>query len=63
MDINDIRHQRNLQRELAIKLGQAVIDAVTAGLNPDNAKAAVEQVWQTELSCEQTRRAFEKMRA
>jgi hypothetical protein len=60
MDINDIRHQRNLQRELAIKLGQAVIDAIAAGLHPDNANAAVEEVWLAERRLEQSRRAFEK---
>jgi hypothetical protein len=46
-DLSDIRTQDRLRRELAIKLGKAVIDAVEAGLNPDGAlKATAEIYWQ-----------------
>ncbi len=60
MDINDARHQRNLQSELARKLAQAVTDAIAAGLNPDNGHAAIEEVWLSESRLKQSRLEFAK---
>jgi hypothetical protein len=57
-ELQDIRVQDRLRRELAIKLGWAVIDAVNKGLSPEQAKKAVEEIWQIEVMCERTRQAF-----
>lgn len=57
-DLIDIRVQDRLRRDLAIKLGQAVIDAIKAGLQSENAMKAVEEIWNGEKSCQVTRKAF-----
>lgn len=59
-DLVDIRVQDRLRRNLEIKLGQAVIDAIGAGLMPANAMKAVEAVYSLEKNCEETRKAFER---
>ena len=59
-DLCDIRVQDRLRRELSIVLGQAVIDAIESGLQPDSAMKAVEEVYQQEQRCAETRKAFER---
>jgi len=55
VDINDIRTQDRLRRELSIVLGKAVIDAVEAGLQPDGALKAVAEIYSQEVSLEKSR--------
>jgi hypothetical protein len=57
-ELVDIRVQDRLRRDLAIKLGQAVIDAIDAGLLPGNASKAVKEIFESELRSEETRRVF-----
>lgn len=57
MDINDIRTQDRLRRELAIKLGEAVIEAVKAGLQPDGALKATAEIYWQEVGLQKSRQA------
>lgn len=59
-DLVDIRVQDRLRRDLVIELGQAVIDAIGSGLMPGNAFKAIDEVWQQEKRCEESRKAFER---
>ncbi len=57
-DLIDIRVQDRLRRDLAIKLGQTVIDAIEAGLQSENAMKAIEEIYNGEKCCQETRQAF-----
>lgn len=57
MDINDIRTQDRLRRELAIKLGQAVTEAVEAGLQSDEALKATAEIYWQEVRLQKSRQA------
>jgi len=56
----DIRTQDRLRRALEIKLGQTVIDAVEAGLQPQNAFKAVEGIWLQEARLDEQRKRAER---
>lgn len=59
-DLSDVRVQDRLRRDLEIKLAQAVIEAIEAGLTPANSLKAVDAIWQSERRLAETRKANER---
>jgi hypothetical protein len=57
-ELIDIRTQDRLRRDLAIKLGKAVIDAIEGGLQPEGAAKAVKEIWDQEQRLTQSRDAL-----
>lgn len=61
MDMMDVRVQAQLQRSLVVTLTDMIAAAIECGgLDPDNALKAVQQVYESEQSLAETRRAFER---
>jgi hypothetical protein len=61
MDMMDVRIQAQLQRSLVVTLTDMIAAAIECGgLDPDNALKAVQQVYESEQSLAETRRAFER---